>query len=164
MQQSSFSNRKHSSRNTHGMIWSANSLVQSKTNWEGNLTGGRDFRTNKTQRPMEKCLQGKTRHGVLPIPVIIWIAGLLLAGSEGALMPYLNIAGAVVFFGASVWLGKILPCLEPNAEVCETSKAKVRHPASKQVKLSFCSQDHGRAQGAHHLGMFGNKNLFFKGI
>jgi hypothetical protein len=111
---------------------------------------------------MQKRIQEKRLHVVLLLPVMIWIIGLLLAGSEGALMPYLNIAGAVVFFGASVWLGKILPGLEPDAEACDASKKKARHPA--QVELSFCGQDHGCAQGTHHLGVFGDKNLFFKGI
>ncbi len=111
----------------------------------------------KTKRPVEKRI-------CVILPVIIWIAGLLLAGSEGPLMPYLNVAGAVVFFGASVWLGRILPCLEPDAEVRKISKEKVRHPVPSQVESSFFGHDHGCTQGAHHLGMFGDKNLFCKGI
>lgn len=75
------------------------------------------------------------------LPVMIWIIGLILAGSEGALMPYLNIGGAVIFFGASVWLGKILPRLEPDAKVKETSKKTVQHSVPKQVGLVFYGQD-----------------------
>jgi hypothetical protein len=164
MQQSSFSNRKNSSHNTHGMVWSLNTQGKSKTKHDRYLTSGRYLRATKTQRPMKKHIKEKKLHGILPLPVTIWIIGLLLAGSEGALMPFLNIAGAVVFFGASVWLGKILPCLEPDAQACETPKEKVRHPVSSQVELSFCGHDHGCAQGTHHLGIFGDKNLFFKGI
>nr|WP_319491926.1 hypothetical protein [uncultured Desulfobacter sp.] len=164
MQESSFLNRRNSSHSTHGMVWSINTRVQSKTNYGHHLTRDRDVRINKSKRPVEKSIREKKLHGILPLPVAIWITGLLLAGSEGTLMPYLNIAGAVVFFGASVWLGKILPCLEPDAEVCEVSKEKTRHPAPAQVDLSFCGQDDGCTQSAHHLGMFGDKNLFFKGI
>ena len=90
----------------------------------------------KTKRSIKKKIY-------VILPVMIWITGLILAGSEGKLMPYLNIAGAVVFFGASVWLGRILPCLEPDAKVTETSKKKVRHSVPSQVRLLFCGHDHG---------------------
>nr|WP_319393535.1 hypothetical protein [uncultured Desulfobacter sp.] len=162
MQQSSVSNRENSSHNTRGMVWSTNTRVIAKTGCGRHFTGDRHVRINKINRPMEKRIQEKRLHVVLPLPVMIWIIGLLLAGSEGSLMPYLNIAGAVVFFGASVWLGKILPGLEPDADACEASKKKDQRPA--QVDLSFCGQDHCSAQGTHHLGLFGDKNLFFKGI
>nr|WP_321398862.1 hypothetical protein [uncultured Desulfobacter sp.] len=164
MQESSFLNRRNSSHNTHEMAWSINSRVQSKTNYGRHLTIDRGVRIDESKRPVEKGIREKKLHGMLPFSVMIWITGLLLAGSEGALMPYLNIAGAVVFFGASVWLGKILPCLEPDAEVREASKEKTRHPVPAKVDLSFCSQDDGCTQSAHHLGMFGDKNLFLKGI
>ena len=117
----------------------------------------KNLMNKKTKRPVKKKVY-------VILPVIIWITGLILAGSEGRLMPYLNIAGAVVFFGASVWLGRILPCLEPDAEVHDTLKKTVSHSVPSQGELSFCSHDHGCAQGAHHLGMFGDKNLFCKGI
>ena len=164
MQQSSFSNRNNSSHNTHGRVWSIHTQAQYETNYDCHLTKDRSLRISSTQRPMEKSFREKKIHVMLPLPVGIWIIGLLLAGSEGELMPYLNIAGAVVFFGASVWLGKILPCLEPDAQVCETSKARNLRPAPAQVKSKFCGHDHGCTQSAHHLGMFGNKNLFFKGV
>jgi len=164
MQQSHFSNRKNSSNNIHGMVWSIHTQAQSEINCGGHLTRDSNGRAGRTKRPMEKNIREKKLHVMLPLPVMIWITGLLLAGSEGALMPYLNIAGAVVFLGASVWLGKILPCLEPDAQVCETSEERTLHPVPTQVKSSFCGHDHGCTQSAHHLGMFGDKNLFFKGI
>lgn len=160
MQQSIFSDQKILSNNGHRHIRPINAQVQSTTKHDGNLTTCLGSRMK--QRPMKKKI--KEKHVILPLPVIIWMTGLILAGSEGALMPYLNIAGAVIFFGASVWLGRILPCLEPDAEVRETSKKKVRHPVPAQVGLSCCSDDDGCTQGTHHLGMFGDKNLFFKGI
>ncbi|MFH1152308.1 MAG: hypothetical protein V1793_00710 [Pseudomonadota bacterium] len=36
----------------------------------------------------------------------IWVAGLLLAGSEGSHMPWGNILGLVLFWGASILMAK----------------------------------------------------------
>ena len=36
--------------------------------------------------------------------VLIWATGLVLAGSDGPMMPYVNIAGIGLFAGASFWL------------------------------------------------------------
>lgn len=47
----------------------------------------------------------------------IWVAGLLIAGSDSPYMPWLNGAGAIVFSGASLALGKLLPRLDPDASV-----------------------------------------------
>lgn len=88
----------------------------------------------KTNRPIEKKIY-------VILPVMIWIIGLVLAGSEGVLMPYLNVAGAVVFFGASVWLGRILPRLEPDAKVEKNSRKKVRYSIPSQTKVDYCFAD-----------------------
>ncbi len=98
----------------------------------------KNLMNKKTKRPMKKKIY-------VILPVMIWITGLILAGSEGKFMPYLNIAGAVVFFGASVWLGRILPCLEPDAKVKQNSRKKARHSVPSRVKLLFCGHDHGCA-------------------
>ena len=167
MEQSMFSNQKNLPNNSHGLIRSVNTQVQPTIRYESNSIIDWDVQIKKTKRPLEKKIKEKKNYVILPLPVMIWIAGLVLAGSEGPLMPYLNIGGAVVFFGASVWLGRILPCLEPDAHVCkvrETSNKKVLHSVPSQVGLSPCVHDDGCAQGAHHLGMFGDKNLFCKGI
>jgi|GEM_PF-2478678 len=164
MQQSMFLNQKNLPNNNHGLIRSVNTQVQPTIKYERNLTSDWGFQIEKTKRPVEKKIKEKKIYLSLPLPVMIWITGLVLAGSEGPLMPYLNVAGAVVFFGASVWLGRILSCLEPDAEIRETSKKKMPHSVPSQVGLSFCSYDHGCTQGAHHLGVFGDKNLFCKGI
>jgi len=92
----------------------------------------------KTRHPLE-------RKTCVILPVMIWMAGLVLAGSEGPLMPYLNIAGAVIFLGASVWLGRILPCLEPDPKVEKRSGKDSRHPAPYRKRLLFCCHDHGCA-------------------
>lgn len=55
----------------------------------------------QTQRTIyEKCLIGVTGTA--------WIAGLLLAGSDSPYMPVLNGIGLIVFFCASIFLGKLL--------------------------------------------------------
>ncbi len=46
------------------------------------------------------------------ITALAWAGGLLLAGSDGPFMPYLNAVGVVVFLCASLVLGRMLPRLE----------------------------------------------------
>ncbi len=48
------------------------------------------------------------------ITALAWAGGLLLAGSDGPFMPYLNTVGVVIFLCASLVLGRILPKLEAN--------------------------------------------------
>jgi len=43
---------------------------------------------------------------------LIWVLGLLAAGSDSVYMPWLNVVGAIVFLLASLWLGRVLPTLE----------------------------------------------------
>ena len=75
---------------------------------------------------------------------LVWVAGLLLAGSDGPLMPYLNIGGAVVFFMASVWLAKFLPCLDPDNKVeknsvVSTTAVPLKHKGKQHdVKYGVC--------------------------
>lgn len=45
----------------------------------------------------------------------LWVAGLLIAGSDSPYMPWLNGIGAVVFSGTSIALGKLLSRLEQDA-------------------------------------------------
>ena len=109
------------------------------------LTGSyRDnLKNRKTTRPLKK--KSREKRACLILPVMVWVAGLVLAGSEGPLMPYLNFAGAIVFLGGSVWLGKVLRSLEPDAGVKENSRKPHRHPVPAKVGLVFCSHDHGCA-------------------
>ena len=50
---------------------------------------------------------------------MVWVSGLILAGSDGPLMPYLNLLGGLQFFGASCLLGRLLPRLD----TCYRSRA-----------------------------------------
>lgn len=44
----------------------------------------------------------------ISITAVIWISGLLLAGSDSPYMPWLNSLGLILFFCASLALGKRL--------------------------------------------------------
>ncbi len=46
---------------------------------------------------------------------MVWVSGLILAGSDGPLMPYLNIWGGFQFFAASCLLGRFLPRLDSHS-------------------------------------------------
>ncbi len=67
--------------------------------------------------------------GIL-FPALAWVAGLLLAGSDGPWMPYINVAGGLIFFGASLWLGRILPGLETKRTRPEVSSLPRTRPLS----------------------------------
>lgn len=43
----------------------------------------------------------------------IWVAGLLIAGSENDFMPWVNGAGLILFLISSILLGKFFRQLEP---------------------------------------------------
>ncbi|WDP88396.1 MAG: hypothetical protein HUN04_00990 [Desulfobacter sp.] len=82
----------------------------------------------------EAAANSKIKKIQLLIPALVWVAGLLLAGSDGPWMPYANCAGGLAFLAATIWLGRLLPGLDPKAqEERETNKVK----ASK-VKASLC--------------------------
>lgn len=76
----------------------------------------------------EKCLIGLTGTA--------WTAGLLVAGSDSPYMPWLNCIGLILFFSASVLLGKLIKPLRSSAGVKKASnqsqKQKAAIIASKQ--------------------------------
>ncbi len=51
----------------------------------------------------KKTIYGKCMIGIIGTA---WVAGLLIAGSDSPYMPWLNGIGLIIFFGASVMLGK----------------------------------------------------------
>ena len=51
---------------------------------------------------------------------LIWVGGLLMAGSDGPYMPWLNIFGALMFFCACLVLGRVLPQLDNKNPVQDT--------------------------------------------
>jgi hypothetical protein len=45
---------------------------------------------------------------------IIWVAGLLIAGSDSPYMPWVNTIGLILFFIASLMLGKLIQPFKQN--------------------------------------------------
>ncbi len=66
------------------------------------------------------------------LAALIWVFGLLAAGSDSLYMPWLNVAGVIVFLLASLWLGRTLPGLE--ASNLEASNRVVSSPVSVRTK------------------------------
>ncbi len=52
----------------------------------------------------KKCLTGAAG--------ILWVAGLLIAGSDSPYMPWVNGIGLILFFCASIMLGKVFQSIE----------------------------------------------------
>ena len=48
---------------------------------------------------------------------IIWVAGLLIAGSESPYMPWVNTIGLILFFIASLMLGKLSHPFKQNNDI-----------------------------------------------
>jgi hypothetical protein len=67
------------------------------------------MKMQQTKKIYRKCMIGITG--------ISWITGLLIAGSDSPYMPYLNIIGLIVFWGASILLGKLLAPLNSSTTI-----------------------------------------------
>ena len=51
-----------------------------------------------------------------------WVAGLLIAGSESPYMPWINGIGLILFFCASIMLGKLFQTFDSKDDVMISSK------------------------------------------
>ncbi len=72
--------------------------------------------------------------GVMGVAALIWVFGLLAAGSDSMYMPWLNVAGAIIFLLASLWLGRALPMLE--ADRLEANRLEANRVVSSPVSVS----------------------------
>ena len=72
---------------------------------------------------------------VICMAALIWVLGLLAAGSDSVYMPWLNVAGAVVFFLASIWLGRILPKLEAEGRIASPPMSMGKKGLSKPIVI-----------------------------
>ncbi|WP_300460501.1 hypothetical protein [Desulfobacula sp.] len=70
----------------------------------------------------EKCVTGVTG--------TVWIAGLLISGSDSPYMPWLNGMGLFLFLGATLLLGK---CLQPSHH---TSGTRADANVYKELKVT----------------------------
>lgn len=62
-----------------------------------------------------------------------WIAGLLIAGSDSQYMPWLNGIGLLLFFGASILLGRLLNPSHSNSGIMLYPKLVQKFPANVMV-------------------------------
>jgi hypothetical protein len=70
---------------------------------------------------------------VMGIAALIWVFGLLAAGSDSIYMPWLNAVGAIIFLGTSLWLGRVLPRLEKQSLIVSTPRlAEAKRPVEKR--------------------------------
>ncbi|MCD4722589.1 MAG: hypothetical protein K8S13_22435 [Desulfobacula sp.] len=68
-----------------------------------------------------------------------WIAGLLIAGSDSQYMPWLNGIGLLLFFGASILLGKLLNPLHSNPGIKCADSISIVSARSKTAHFSnYC--------------------------
>jgi len=65
---------------------------------------------------LKKCVTG--------IVGLIWVSGLLAAGSDSIYMPWVNGIGLILFFSASIMLGKLLQSFDSNEDVVISSRLK----------------------------------------
>lgn len=54
---------------------------------------------------------------VIGMAALIWVLGLLAAGSDSQYMPWLNVVGVIIFLLTSIWLGRSLPKLEAESRI-----------------------------------------------
>lgn len=60
---------------------------------------------------------------------ILWVCGLLVAGSDSAYMPWINLIGLLVFLGASLYLGTCVEgCTRQNARIIRADFTKKQRP------------------------------------
>ena len=71
---------------------------------------------------------------------IIWVAGLLISGSDSTYMPWVNTIGLILFFIASLMLGKLMKPFKQNHDF-PISNSFHRKIVSKPVKTQYCICD-----------------------
>ena len=71
---------------------------------------------------------------------IIWVAGLLISGSDSPYMPWMNTIGLILFFIASLMLGKLMKPFKQNHDF-PISNSFHRKIVSKPVKTQYCIRD-----------------------
>jgi hypothetical protein len=82
------------------------------------------------------------------LAALIWVFGLLAAGSDSIYMPWLNVAGAIIFLLASLWLGRTLPRLEESCRVV-SSPVSVR---TKGLGTTFVKKQNSRVNSRYTGG------------
>jgi hypothetical protein len=65
-----------------------------------------------------KCLTG--------LAGILWITGLLIAGSDSPYMPWVNGLGLILFFCASIVIGKLFQPVDIDVDQCNDNKLPLK--------------------------------------
>lgn len=86
----------------------------------------------------------KTKYGKCYIGVMgtVWVAGLLIAGSDSSYMPWFNGIGLILFFAASFLMNKYFKPSHSNTgilvhpEAYQKASAKVRKPKKEKQRIN----------------------------
>jgi hypothetical protein len=81
---------------------------------------------------LKKCFTG--------VVGLIWVTGLLVAGSDSPYMPWINGIGVILFFSASILLGKLFQSFEltMDSEVSSTGcyGMQIFHSSKRKINLT----------------------------
>lgn len=95
---------------------------------------------------------GKTKQ-VVTVYGILWMVGLLLAGSDGPYMPWVNLVGMLILIRSSFVLGQRLPELDterktgfrPHTKIRQSNYPLPQRRTKSVVPVHFFSKQHGKA-------------------
>lgn len=75
---------------------------------------------------------------MMSVKIFFWVAGLLIAGSEGNLMPWANGVGLLMFVTSSFFLVRHFSCKDLNAEARMCSGVSEKNRQKRvQIHRSF---------------------------
>jgi hypothetical protein len=109
---------------------------------------------------MQRTQAGLQNSFLTGIGGILWATGLLLAGSDGPYMPWLNTIGLILFVGSSVVLGKLvhpsgaLVHKRADRKIIEKNERRVLFPKksiTSKNNIRFC-RDNQRTGTGYALG------------
>ncbi|MCA1793213.1 MAG: hypothetical protein LC660_04950, partial [Desulfobacteraceae bacterium] len=82
------------------------------------------------------------------VPVVcVWVAGLLLAGSDGPFMPWLNGLGALVFAGAGLVLARMSSRMDAkNQKGCPPQYCPTQYGPTQYGPTQYGPTQYGRPQ------------------
>ncbi len=85
---------------------------------------------------MEKKQNLKYKRCLKGVGGILWVAGLLIAGSDSPYMPWINGTGLILFFCASILFGKVLQSIESENDNIIPRKLTERPPLCLKIRFS----------------------------
>ncbi len=70
--------------------------------------------------------------------ILIWVTGLILAGSDGPMMPYLNMLGVILFAGSCLVLGRLPNESGPKSSRLQDGSKKERALGRPAQSQAYC--------------------------